>query len=526
MMFTEEKPSGPGWIEGYVNYRRLLWTLLIGLSIVFSLGYMTKMAVGATPWTTIPAGQVICVSPGGNDSTGDGSQTKPYKTISKARSVATTGTDIWLDSGTYPAINGWNLSGTVTNPTVLMTWPGRERAVIDGGFSIKIGSRLDHFWLVDVIVRATDTYPLDYLGFGNGLRVEGCLVTGGNGVRVQGYPVPPQSTVNNRFVDMVFLKTCIADAPNVNGMYVAGADNFVMDECSLVHAGGKGDIRKQSLYIHQSCRNATVVNSMVAYAGAGGFQHRVGNEGPYAFYDCFGYECAIPFTLGHPETREIGDGNLVAFSASGRIIKCVAVGGRDTATDIPRGFAFWVDNGSFILEDNLALNGGGKQPVAYSLWNGARATLTNCLGYNWNLQGEPNVQSPAGTFLTLGAGNDFRFITKGANAGSAYPSPNRTLSQYAGTSDDVFFANVRANSKSNWRTELTAPAVNAWFRAGVGRGVTVPPVEPPVVVPPTTTDSPVVLAVTTGNYVVIQLKGPVTPEVLEKIKKVVQEALK
>ena len=52
-----------------------------------------------------------------------------------------------------------------------------------------------------------------------------------------------------------------------------------------------------------------------------------------------------------------------------------------------------------------------------------------------------------------------------------YPHPNRTIEEYnsnvggKATYDD-FLLNIRKQSKSNWRQEYTADAINDWFRAG------------------------------------------------------------
>ena len=56
---------------------------------------------------------------------------------------------------------------------------------------------------------------------------------------------------------------------------------------------------------------------------------------------------------------------------------------------------------------------------------------------------------------------------------AAYPDASRSIEKYMQSLGDAptheaFIAAVRGQSKADWRAELTAPAINAWFRAGFG----------------------------------------------------------
>ena len=486
----------------------------------------TKDAQG---WSLF-SGPGVWISKQGSDTSGNGTQAKPFATLDKALSNSSGGTDIYIGPGTWPAIQGWSRSGTASDPLVISSWPGQARPVIDGGFSTKYQTKTDNLWLVDLDIRAgTADYALDFLGSGANIRVEGCIISQKIGVRMQ---ASPDTT---RYTSPTFYRTCVTDTPNANGVYIQGADGLVIEECSFINAGGKGNIRHQSVYVHQSCRNARIINSIVAYAGAGGFQHRVGTTGTSgpAIDECFGFNCAIPFQLGHPETRLVGDGNVAAFQAKGTIRNCVAVGGMDTGTD-PRGFAFWFDSGTFTSEGNVAMNGGGSQPYAFSSNNGATTTFTGNLGYNWNKPGEPNV---LGSGVTLGTGNDFRYITKGSVApASVYPAPSRGLAEYAG-SEAAYFAGVKANRKGNWFVKFTAKATNDFLRAGVGRGTVVVPeppvvVDPPVVVPPVVVDPPTVPPVEVPvvvtlkqGYTVIVIQGTLPEAVRVKLQAAIEAML-
>ncbi|MBO7523037.1 MAG: DUF1565 domain-containing protein, partial [Bacteroidales bacterium] len=50
---------------------------------------------------SITAQQIYYIDPNGNDSTGDGSSTAPWKTLYKACSSATSGSTIHVNPGTY-----------------------------------------------------------------------------------------------------------------------------------------------------------------------------------------------------------------------------------------------------------------------------------------------------------------------------------------------------------------------------------------------------------------------------------------
>lgn len=91
-------------------------------------GAITTFATGLSPTTERH------VSPAGNDTTGDGSAGKPYKTIQKAAQNIQPGTAIRIHTGTYPGgtfLAG--LSGTAAAPIWIGGAPGEAPPVISGG---------------------------------------------------------------------------------------------------------------------------------------------------------------------------------------------------------------------------------------------------------------------------------------------------------------------------------------------------------------------------------------------------------
>jgi hypothetical protein len=88
---------------------------------------------------SIAFGADIYVSPTGNDGTGDGSIGAPYATLTKARDMATSGTNVYLRGGTYyltaPVVFSAANSGTASAPIIYKRYQ-LEKPVISGGINI------------------------------------------------------------------------------------------------------------------------------------------------------------------------------------------------------------------------------------------------------------------------------------------------------------------------------------------------------------------------------------------------------
>jgi hypothetical protein len=78
--------------------------------------------------------KVLHVATTGSDTSGDGSQAKPLASITAAAKIATPGTAIRVQPGTYPGgITLKELTGSATAPIWIGGAPGAKRPVIDGG---------------------------------------------------------------------------------------------------------------------------------------------------------------------------------------------------------------------------------------------------------------------------------------------------------------------------------------------------------------------------------------------------------
>lgn len=423
-------------------------------------------------WSALPdpLATKIYVDKAGNDTTGDGSASKPYATLAKVKTVATAGSVIYIGPGVWNETS-WTLSGAgVNKPTVIMGWPGKERPVFTGnpGFGIKTGTNIKNLWLVDLVFKnsnGTGTYPLDFLCTGTNIRIEGCLITGGTGLRVQTYP-------SGRFTNFTIFRTIIANCADYNGVYFEGVDNLIIDSSYIHDNGGVGDIRKQGCYIHQSCGPATVVNSFFSMNCAGGLQQRPGGT----CTDCFGYKNPINFQMGHGETNLSGADNVRGpYKATGTISNCVAYDSDNIGASNPRGMAYWLANCvNLICDNNIAMNQvTGSYPIPFLLTDGATsATIKNCLAYKWVNASEAPIQTNAGTLTQQN--NDVRFAQTNSNPGTAYPDANRnilTLCTVLGiaASETAFINDMLLQSKARWKSALEAKNINKYLRAGFGR---------------------------------------------------------
>jgi hypothetical protein len=92
----------------------------------------------------ITKGQMYYISQTGNDVTGSGSQTAPWKTLSKATSTVTTGT-INISPGTYPESGTLNLKAGVSiegsnKTTTIISASASERIFSNTGLNISLNA--------------------------------------------------------------------------------------------------------------------------------------------------------------------------------------------------------------------------------------------------------------------------------------------------------------------------------------------------------------------------------------------------
>jgi F5/8 type C domain/Right handed beta helix region len=138
--------SGPGERDTSFSQVSARYVRLAGLTrgTPYGFSFFELRVLGpadggsTTPPTTppsTPSGNAVYASPSGNDSTGAGTASKPYRTVTKAESVAQPGQTVYARAGSYGATT-INKSGTSSAPITVQPYPG-ETASIDGTQSTK-----------------------------------------------------------------------------------------------------------------------------------------------------------------------------------------------------------------------------------------------------------------------------------------------------------------------------------------------------------------------------------------------------
>ncbi|NMO14094.1 DUF1565 domain-containing protein [Pyxidicoccus fallax] len=101
-----------------------------------------------------PATKVFHVSLTGNDSTGDGSSTRPWRTVARAVRGLAAGSTVYIHAGTYDATHvdlasSSALDGTATAPITLRGAPGETRPVLKSNGSSSIFTLNRRYWILD-----------------------------------------------------------------------------------------------------------------------------------------------------------------------------------------------------------------------------------------------------------------------------------------------------------------------------------------------------------------------------------------
>ncbi|BBB31698.1 conserved hypothetical protein [Thermotomaculum hydrothermale] len=84
-----------------------------------------------TPFSPQYKGNILIVSPDGDDVNGDGSVDNPFKTLDTALFYAKQGDTVYLRGGVYPIEVNIDVSGNSRNPITISSYPG-EHAIFDG----------------------------------------------------------------------------------------------------------------------------------------------------------------------------------------------------------------------------------------------------------------------------------------------------------------------------------------------------------------------------------------------------------
>jgi hypothetical protein len=303
------------------------------------------------------------------------------------------------------------------------------------------------------------------------------------------------------------------------GLYAYAVDGLLIEENAFDHNGwneqvpGAGaDVFSHNVYIDNDNTGVVVRGNVIANASSHGMQLRPGGTVVNNLF----VRNSIALSVGGGDNPEPGG---VTADVRGNVI----LDGKDIDAVQPRGWGMWFANiaSGCVRRNVIAHNTRGNQPYAITLDGDHRGGSTASIGVH-DLVIEENVLFDwGGSILVDGdaaqvtgvefRGNDVqefagsqplvvhadpasaasvgwkgnRLHTRLARADTwrpdghadrpgpsvRYPDPGRSLASYsrslgsAGT-DAELVAQFRAQSRANWRPELTAASVNHYLRGG------------------------------------------------------------
>lgn len=458
-------------------------------------GYtLTPFSTDANGFTVIPTSSAgtLYFAQSGNDSTGDGSQAHPYKTLAKLVSLATaqTGTDrhYALKCGdTWTEIfGGWAASGAShAAPMVLTNWGTGARPIIKSGSGngifIPDARNLHDFWIVGLDfycnVRDPVGNPGEYnpavndptgifwIGGANNILIEDC--------RFRFYPI--NVTIQKStyaLYDVRLRKNEILDAwgdstPSIDrhssGLFVSQIDQFLVEGNTLDHNGwnsayattvptGNPTKFNHNAYLYY-ITNATITGNISSRASSFGFkptsEHSAGCVNVLITGNLIcgcgnGMSCdtnTATLTDYYHQTVTIS-GNV--FTEMGRVLD-----GVDNSWGIQITSAENVDiPDNYFIHKSFAGNG---SELVLSGFPKLNISFTPNIIHGW--AGENIANNPPTGTNVVTTPNDISAIDWPRNVGTY-----DTLIGGPGTSDD-FLTRARNQTKATWDTTLTASAV-------------------------------------------------------------------
>ena len=362
------------------------------------------------------------------------------------------------------------------------------------------------------------------------LLIEDCYLQAAEvNLVVQGASTLPAPT--GRHTNIALRRNVVVDAfatstDNTAGLYAQGTDGLLLEENIFDHNGWRDDVPgsdptwyRRNIYIQDGNTGVVVRGNIVARTD--GMQVRCGGtvEGNL----CMKNAISILFGGGqHPDPNGV----------HGAVRDNVVLDGNDLQAGSPRGWGLNFENvGQAVVERNVVahnVNGHAPYPVTFGIAsNGAgvhNLDFQNNIVFDWNgctrftgnasqtvnvsltnnkFQNEITTdslivhnqqESTAGVYSSGNAFNSIASLGTWMQAGnvlslnqwkpmvhdttsvaqdSPFPDPNRTIATYhqsigGQASIEAFMSAARLQSKSNWRTQYTAQAVNDYIRAGFG----------------------------------------------------------
>lgn len=354
------------------------------------------------------------------------------------------------------------------------------------------------------------------------ILIEDCFISSyWNNINVTQFPTgTPISALSIR-------RCVLVDSINVN-MYIDGAEGTLVEDCVIDVSGLAPSTRIHNVYIQKSTRNLIFRNNISTRAASHGIQARTGG----VVEDNFFARNAIGLTYGDVEGLEPEPGGISGRVSRNVFLEGTDIGAETRGIgmtigninadgaiiedniflhDISAatfGRAIFIRGANGIGIDNLLV----RNNIAYN-WRGALRLTGNIGGQIRNAVIRDNVfqshrdvgpligveQTLDGGTAVIFSGNTY-FSNLGQNAWFRTSNINRTFDQWieeSGETDakfeevpyadpernlatyheslgkpasfEAFMAEARLQSRSNWRDEYTAKAINDYIRAGFQR---------------------------------------------------------
>lgn len=243
---------------------------------------------------------------------------------------------------------------------------------------------------------------------------------------------------NLTFKRTQFLDTYDAEGAHIQGIFLNSPSNTVFDECLFDHNGwnetvdgAESTIFNHNIYVQNGSTGTVMRNTISMRASSHGLQFRGGGT----IEDSFFFRNPISILIG-------GGTNPEPEGVVGVVRNNVVLEGVDMGSGLARGGGIDLENiQTATVEGNIVAHCLGTGCV--HMGNADAATFTDNTIVDWN---GPHDETEAGDLVNGAA----------------------TLADYAATLDmtlDEFYAALREQSQFNWREELTARAINEYFRA-------------------------------------------------------------
>ena len=355
--------------------------------------------------------------------------------------------------------------------------------------------------------------------------IEDCSVASfGVNISLQGYNGP----IRNVAIRGCVLMDAYSSVAHSQNIFVRKLDDLLIEGCVMDHGGyndtvegAEADDFSHNAYLQHDCSGVVTRNNIFSNGSAAGLQQRsgglceenlflrnpvnlvFGTNGPFGVHSGTVRRNVILDSRDISANRPRGQGiwlanvkdieveqNIVAHQEHGTAPRAVLL--TDDVGDVSIHDNIVYDWGSDVPAGDTAVRGftlGGKTilgPVVFrdnSVMQprGTVVRLSNAFDASvFSISGNRyNSASAADSWFTVDGGNmdlsSWATVTGESQTAAAvapsYAAPERTIATYAASlglsqSFEAFIAEARKQSRSNWRSEFTANAVNDYIREG------------------------------------------------------------